>query len=96
MMMATIFWNARGIIYTDYLEKGQTITGVYYASLLHRLGEEIKKKHPHLKKKKIFFHQDSARVQTCAVSMSKIMELKLELLQHSPDSAPNDFFYFQS
>ena len=51
------FWNARGIIYTDYLEKGQTVTGAYYASLLHRLSEEVKKKSLHLKK--ILFHQDN-------------------------------------
>ena len=81
--MATVFWDARGIIYTDYLEKGQTITGAYYASLLHRLSDEIKKKSPYLKKKKILFHQDNARVHTCAVSMTKVMELKFELLQHS-------------
>ena len=54
-VMATVFWNARGIIYTDYLEKGQTVTGAYYASLLHRLSEEIKKKRIYLKKKKILF-----------------------------------------
>ena len=59
------------------------ITGAYYALLLHRLSEEIKKKRLHLKK--ILFHQDNARVHTCAVSMVKIMELKFELLQHSPD-----------
>ena len=82
-VMATVFCVARGIIYTDYLEKCQTITGAYYASLLHRLSEEIKKKRPHLKK--ILFHQDNTRVHTCAVSMAQIMELKFELLQHSPD-----------
>ena len=52
------FWDARGIIYTDYLEKGQTITRAYYASLLHRLSEEIKKKLLHLKK--ILVYQDNA------------------------------------
>ncbi|XP_023217030.1 histone-lysine N-methyltransferase SETMAR-like [Centruroides sculpturatus] len=96
-VMATVFWDTRGIIYTDYLEKGKTITGEYYASLLHRLSEEIKEKRPHLKKKKILFHQDNARVHTCAVSMAKITELKFELLPHppySPDLAPSDFFLF--
>ena len=91
--MATVFWDARGIIYTDYLKKRQTITGAYHASLLHRLSEEIKKKCPHLKK--ILFHEDNARVHTCVDAMAKIMELKFELLQHppySPDLAPNDFF----
>ena len=77
-VMATVFWDTRGIIYIDYLEKGQTITRDYYASLLHRLSEEIKKKPPHLKKKEVVFHQDNARVHTCAVSMAKIMELKFE------------------
>ncbi|EFN88197.1 hypothetical protein EAI_13770, partial [Harpegnathos saltator] len=60
--------------------------GEHYTSLLHRLSEEIKKKRPHLKKKKILFHQDNARVHTCAVSMTKIMELKFKLLQHPPYS----------
>ena len=90
--MLIIFWDARGIIYTDYLEKRQKITGAYYASLLHKLSEEIKIKRSHLKK--ILFHQDNARVHTCAFSMTKIMKLKFELLQHSPDLAPSDFFLF--
>ena len=93
-VMATVFWDARGIIHTDYLEKGQTITGAYYASLLHRLSGEIKKKCPHLKK--ILFHKDNAPVHTCAVSMVKIMEFKFKLLQHPPDLAPSDFFLFLS
>jgi histone-lysine N-methyltransferase SETMAR len=36
-VMATVFWDARGIILIDYLEKGKTITGEYYASLLEQL-----------------------------------------------------------
>ena len=49
-VMSTVFWDARGIIYTDYLEKRQTKTGTYYASLLYRLSAEMKKERPHLKK----------------------------------------------
>ncbi|GBN15894.1 Histone-lysine N-methyltransferase SETMAR [Araneus ventricosus] len=30
-VMATIFWDAHGNIYVDYLAKGQTINGEYYA-----------------------------------------------------------------
>jgi hypothetical protein len=51
-VMASVFWDARGIIFIDYLEKGQTINSEYYISLLERLSEEIKKKWLHLKKKK--------------------------------------------
>lgn len=98
-VMATVFGDSQGIIFIDYLKKGKTITGAYYASLLQRLSEEIKEKHPHLKKKKILLHQDNARVHTCAFSMAKIVELKMELLQHpaySPDLAPSDYFLFSN
>ncbi|XP_055308260.1 uncharacterized protein LOC129572342, partial [Sitodiplosis mosellana] len=33
-VMASVFWDAHGIIFIDYLEKGRTITGAYYAALL--------------------------------------------------------------
>lgn len=52
--MATVFWDARGIILIDYLEKGKTITGEYYASLLGQLKEEIKKNHHIWRKKNSF------------------------------------------
>ena len=33
-VMAKIFWDSHGIILIDYLQKGKTITGKYYSSLL--------------------------------------------------------------
>ena len=59
-VMATVFWDSRGVILIDYLQKGKTITGPYYASLLDKLKAEIAVKRPHLQKKKILFHQDNA------------------------------------
>jgi hypothetical protein len=63
-------WNGQlasvlrdGIIFIDYLEKGNTINSEYHIALLERLNDEIKKKRPHLKKKKALFHQDNAAVQ---------------------------------
>ena len=55
-VMASVFWDAHGVIFIDYLEKGRTITGAYYAALLDRLVDQIRKKRPRLKeKKKSFF-----------------------------------------
>lgn len=54
-VMASVFWDAKGIIFIDYLEKGKSITGEYYANLLQHLSDEIKKKRPHLAKKKSCF-----------------------------------------
>ncbi|KAL7724069.1 hypothetical protein ACLKA6_012721 [Drosophila palustris] len=51
-VMASVFWDAHGIIFIDYLQKGQTINSDYYMALLERLKDEIAKKRPHMAKKK--------------------------------------------
>jgi hypothetical protein len=43
--MASVFWDAEGILCIDYLEKGKT-TGEYYSNLLTRLDEKIREKRP--------------------------------------------------
>jgi hypothetical protein len=43
-VMATIFWDAQGILLTDYLPRGQKITGSYYAQLFLKLRKAIKEK----------------------------------------------------
>ena len=42
-VMATVFWDSQDIIFTDYLEKGRSITGQYYADLLDRFDAELMK-----------------------------------------------------
>jgi hypothetical protein len=42
--LASVLWDARGILFIDNLEKGQTINNEYYMALLERLNDEIKKK----------------------------------------------------
>ena len=36
-VIATVFWDAKGVIILDFLTKRSTITGVYYANLLDQL-----------------------------------------------------------
>lgn len=42
--MATVFYNCRGIIFVDCLERGKTITGAQNAMLLDRLRPELQGK----------------------------------------------------
>jgi hypothetical protein len=42
--MASVYWDAEGILFIDYLEKGKTITREYYSNLLRRLDEKIHEK----------------------------------------------------
>ena len=58
--MATVVWDAKGVILVDYLEKGNIINGQYLATMLEKLNEEIKVKRPHLAKKKPLCHQDES------------------------------------
>lgn len=96
-VMATVFWDSKGIILIDYLEKGKTITGQYYADLLDRFNAKLREKRPHLSKKKVLFHHDNAPAHSSAIATAKWVELRYELLPHppySPDLAPCDFFLF--
>ncbi|KAL0860950.1 hypothetical protein ABMA27_009481 [Loxostege sticticalis] len=88
-VMATIFWDSQGIILIDFMEKGKTITGAYYAALLGKFQSNTKKK--------VIFHHDNAPAHTSAIATSKLVKLRYQLLPHppySPDLAPCDFFLF--
>jgi [histone H3]-lysine36 N-dimethyltransferase SETMAR len=66
-------------------------------ALLERLNDQIKKKRPHLKEKKVLFHQDSALCHKSIKTTAKLHELGYELLPHPPyflDLAPSDLFLF--
>ena len=39
--MASIFWDAEGVLLVDYLDKGHTNTGACNADLLRQLREQI-------------------------------------------------------
>jgi histone-lysine N-methyltransferase SETMAR len=96
--MASVIWDAEGILFIDYLEKGKTITGEYYSNLLTRLDEKIVRKDPVCKRNiKIIFHEDSAPAHKSVLAMGKLRDLHYELLEHppsSPDLVPSVFYLF--
>ena len=95
--MASVFWDGKGIIYIDYLEKGKTIDSEYYIALLEQLKTEVAKKRTHIARKKISFHQDNTPCHKSLKTIAKLYELGFELLPHppySPDLAPSDDWLF--
>ena len=88
--MASVFWHAHDILFIDYLEKGKTINSDYYMALLDRLNTKIKKKRPHMQKKKVLFHQDNAPCHKSMKTMVKLYESSFELLPHPPYSPDLD------
>ena len=92
-VMATVFWDAKGIILLDFLPKRSTITGVYYANLLDQLRTAIREKRRGKLAKGVLLEQDSVRVHTCKVAMDAVEQNGYELIPHpaySPDLAPSD------
>ena len=96
-VMATVFWDAQGVIMLDFLAKKSTITVVYYANLLDQLRTVIRDKHQGKLPKWILLQQDNGRVHTCKIAMDDVERNGYELIPHSaysPDLAPSDYFLF--
>ena len=96
-MMVSVFWDAKGIAYIDYLQKGKTINGEYYAKLLRELRQAIKSKKPGKQTKDVLLHQDNAPAHKSLVAMSAVHDRGFELIDHppySPDLASSDYFLF--
>lgn len=99
-VMLCIWWDCRGIIYYELLQRGETITADKYCDQLSRVDAAIRQNRPALiNRKGIIFHHDNARPHIAYKTLSKLRELEYEILQHppySPDMAPTDFYLFQS
>ena len=98
-VMATVFWDAQGVIMLDFLAKKSTITVAYYANLLDQLKTAIREKRRGKLSKRILLKQDNARVQTCKIAMDAVERNGYELHvipqpAYSPDLAPSDYFLF--
>ncbi|UYV80120.1 K02A2.6-like [Cordylochernes scorpioides] len=70
----------------DFLNKGQTITGNYYANLVKQLREAIKEKRRGKLSRKIVYHQDNAPSYRSLQAMAAIHDSGFELLPHAPYS----------
>ena len=66
-VMATVFWDAKGVIMLDFLSKRSTITGKYNANLLDQLRTAIRKKCQGKLSKGVLLQQDNAspHLQSC-------------------------------
>ena len=79
--MASVFWDAEGILFIDYLEKGKTITnqGILFQSFNQTRRKNSWEK-TRFAKEKLIFHQDSAPTHKSVLAMGKLRDLHYELL----------------
>ena len=68
-VMSCVFWNSEGILMINYLERGKTVTGVYYAELLRKLRAVQKNKRCGKLHQGVLLHSDNAPAHTSAVAL---------------------------
>ena len=97
-VMLTIFWDSKGPILEDFLEKGSTINSASYCDLLaNRLKPAIRTKRRGLLSKKVLLQHDNARPHVAKATIETINKLGFEVLEHpaySPDLAPSNYHLF--
>ena len=96
-VMAIIFWDAKGIIYIEYMVDGRTVTGARFANSVRKFKEEVLKKRRGKVRAGLVLHMDNAPAHTSHVAQAASRESGIELLPHppySPDLAPSDYWLF--
>lgn len=99
-VMLSVWWDIKGIVYSEYLNTKEKINAVKYQQQIDRVYEALKEKRPRMvNRKEVFYHQDNARPHTAKTTIDKIASLGWKLVPHppySPDIAPCDFYLFRS
>jgi hypothetical protein len=60
-LMATVFWDHKGVLLVEFMKKGTTINAALYCATLERLKTAIKRKRPGLLTKGVSILHDNAR-----------------------------------
>ena len=81
-VMATVFWDSRGVIMLDYKPNKTTITGAYYADIMRKLREAIKQKRRGMLTAGVLLLHDNAPVHKCRVAQAAIRDCRFEQLNH--------------
>lgn len=96
--MICVWWDWKGMIHWEMLEKNTTVNKELYIAQLHRVNEAIQVKRPDRRGDVILLH-DNARPHTAKIVKAALQELEWEILSHppySPDLAPSDYHLFRS
>ncbi|GBP62945.1 Mariner Mos1 transposase [Eumeta japonica] len=98
-LMATIFWDSEDVLLIDYLPKGTTMNGQYYANLLAQAREAVVQKRRGKLSSGVLFLQDNASVHTAGVSRQALKDTGFSEIDQPPyslDLAPSNYFLFSN
>lgn len=96
-VLASVFWDAKGVLLVDILQAGHTINGPYYADLLRQLRRILPEKRKGLVRRGVLLLHDNAPAHTSDIASTAAEECGFALMPHppySPDLAPSDYYLF--
>ena len=96
-IMATVFWDRKGILLIDFLECGLTINADAYCETVRKLRRAIQNKRRGMLSSGIVLLHDNARPHTAARTAQLLQQFRCEVFDHppySPDLAASDYHVF--
>lgn len=98
-IMASVFWEHKGIILIEYMPKGETINAEKYCEILKNSKRAIQIKRRGILTKGVCLLHDNARPSTANATKQLLDSFGWDFLNHppySPDLAPSDYHLFTS
>lgn len=96
-LMATVFWDAKGVLLVEFMERGTTINQDVYCETLKTLRRAIQNKRRGMLTSGIVFLHDNARPHSARRTTALLESFKWDVFNHppySPDLAPSDYHLF--
>ena len=93
--MLTIFWDAKGMLYTEFLIKELMVNSDRYCATLWSLKQRIRR--IRLERNTFLLQHDNARPHCSAQTQDAMISLKFTVVPHPPyrpDLAPSHFWFF--
>jgi hypothetical protein len=84
--MVLVFFDAKGVIYMNYVPKGKTVNAEYIKKALARFLKVFKAKRPIMASQDWFLHWDNAPVHTAATAQEYLAGKGAKTLRHPPYS----------
>jgi len=85
-VMATMFWNSKGVLYVDFLTERRTINTEYYSALLEGPVKTAIRNKRKRAQTSVSFLQNNACPHVVACTMDTAQNLKWNVLPHPPYS----------
>jgi len=95
-VMATVFWDFKGVLLVDFLHARRTINVAYYCNLLEKVRAAYRLKRRGFAIQDVLLLHDNARPHSAALTQEKLAQMcwtALEHLPYSPDRSPCDYMF---